>query len=65
MNCRGVFHHAPLKTCRVCGMDSGVRKVKEGHEEQFFIVCEVCGYMTRPHKNQSAATKEWNGSRGD
>lgn len=49
-----------LKHCRVCGMDSGVRKVTVRHPEKFFVVCEVCGYKTRPHTSQAAATREWN-----
>lgn len=52
-----------LKHCRVCGMDSGVRKVTVKVPEKFYVVCEVCGYKTRPHPSQSGATREWNNER--
>lgn len=61
------YHHqqkwSDLKLCRVCGMDSGVRKVTVRHPEKFYVVCEVCGYKTRPHSSQAAATREWNNER--
>lgn len=52
-----------LPVCPKCGMDSGVRKVLygAGTEERYFVVCETCGYMTRPHRRQSSATNEWKG----
>ena len=50
-----------LPVCPNCGMDSGDRKVLygSGAQEKYFVVCETCGYMTKPHTTQSAATKEW------
>jgi len=60
MNSYGRQRLVPLKHCRVCGMDAGARKIKEGAEDQFFIVCEICGFKTKPHKSWSAASKEWN-----
>ena len=61
MNYKGIYKHAPLKPCKKCHMDAGERKVREGVNEQYFVVCTACGYRTKPHKNQSAASKEWNG----
>ena len=52
-----------LKHCRVCGMDSGARKVTVKSPERFYVVCESCGFKTRPHKSQAAATREWNNER--
>jgi hypothetical protein len=60
MNSRGKYHYMSLNTCRVCGMDSGARKVTETEPARFFVVCEACGFKTKPHKVQSEATKEWN-----
>ena len=50
-----------LPVCPKCGMDSGDRKVLygSGAQEKYFVVCSMCGYMTKPHTSQSAATKEW------
>ena len=50
-----------LPVCPKCGMDSGDRKVLygSGAQEKYFVVCSTCGYMTKPHTSQSAATKEW------
>lgn len=61
MNYRGRYNRTPLPPCRVCGMDAGARKVTETVPEKFFVVCGVCGFKTRPHANQSAATREWKG----
>ena len=63
MNFRGQNKFGELKHCRVCGMDSGVRKVTVKLPERFYVVCEVCGYKTRPHTSQSGATREWNNER--
>lgn len=49
----------PLPPCPACGMDSGVRKVSVTIPEQFFVICESCGFKTRPHKTAGAATQEW------
>ena len=48
-----------LPVCPKCGMDSGRRVVSDGIPERYFVVCETCGYMTKPHPTQTAATKEW------
>ena len=63
MNYHGQYKYGELKLCPVCGMDSGVRKVTVKTPERFFVVCEACGYKTRPHNSQSAATKDWNNER--
>ena len=63
MNYHGQHKYAELKNCRVCGMDAGMRKVTVKVPEKFFVVCEVCGYKTSPHNNQSGATREWNNER--
>lgn len=60
MNYRGKRKTVRLKDCPVCGMDSGIRKMTVRVPESFFVVCECCGFMTKPHKSQEAATKEWN-----
>lgn len=60
MNYHGQHKYGELKPCRVCGMDAGARKVTIKVPEKFFVVCEVCGYKTRPHATQAAATREWN-----
>ena len=52
-----------LKVCRMCGMDAGARKVTVKYPEKFYVVCENCGYKTRPHSTQNAATNEWNNYR--
>lgn len=61
MNYRGKYDRVELKECRVCGMDTGKRMVTETVPEKFYVVCEICAFKTKPHKSQSAATKEWNG----
>lgn len=63
MNYGGRPRRTELKHCRVCGMDSGVRKVTVKVPEKFYVVCEVCGYKTGPHTTQSGATREWNNER--
>ena len=52
-----------LPVCPKCWMDSGDRKVLYGNgaQEKYFVVCSTCGYMTKPHPTQTAATKEWSG----
>lgn len=60
MNFRGQYNFVNLKHCKVCGMDAAARKVHEGVEDKFYVVCEVCGFKTKGHKNQSSASKEWN-----
>ena len=63
MNYHGQQKYGELKVCRMCGMDSGIRKVTIKYPERFFVVCEVCGYKTRPQPTQSGATREWNNER--
>ena len=63
MNYHGQHKYTELKPCRVCGMSAGARKVTVKVPEKFFVVCEVCGYKTRPHESQSSATREWNNER--
>lgn len=60
MNYKGQYKRVPLKGCPRCGMHSGKRKVSVTVPEKFFIYCESCGHLTRPHTTQSAATNEWN-----
>lgn len=48
-----------LPVCPNCGMDSGKRFISDTVPEKYFVVCETCGYMTKPHPTQAAATKEW------
>lgn len=60
MNWRGKYKYLDLKPCRACGMDAGARKASETIPEKYYVVCEVCGFKTRPHPTQSAASKEWN-----
>ena len=61
MNYRGKFKFSQLNPCRVCNMDAGERMMTETLPEKFFVVCRVCGFKTRAHASQSAATREWNG----
>lgn len=63
MNRNGRRYPSTLKNCRVCGMDTGERMVTESFPEKFFVVCLCCGFKTRPHKTQNAATFEWNGGK--
>ena len=48
-----------LPVCPKCGMDSGKRCISDTVPARYFVVCETCGFMTRPHPTQTAATKEW------
>ena len=65
MNYRGIYRNVPLSLCRKCGMDSGVRKVTDTAIEQYFVECESCGFKTKYHKSQGAASKEWNGGKNE
>ena len=47
-----------LPVCPKCGMNSGKRFISDTIPERYFVVCETCGYMTKPHPTQTA-TKEW------
>ena len=37
------------------------RFISDTVPERYFVVCETCGYRTKPHGSQSTATKEWSG----
>lgn len=50
-----------LKNCRVCGMDAGARKTNLCVPGDYYVECQICGFKTKLHKTQSAATLEWNG----
>lgn len=63
MNYRGLYTKGELPPCRVCGMTAGKRMVSDENPERYFVVCEVCGFRTKPHPNQSAATKDWIGTK--
>lgn len=52
------FHE--LKGCPRCSRYAGRRKVRQGAEDEFFVMCEVCRYITKGHTTQHAATREWN-----
>lgn len=60
MNHRGKTKFTELRECKICGMDSGIRKVTNSVPEQFFVVCETCGHKTKMHKSLAHATREWN-----
>ena len=47
-----------LPVCPKCGMDSGKRFISDTVPEKYFVVCEPCGYMTKPHPPQTAVPKE-------
>ena len=57
--------YGELKVCRVCGLNAGARKVSVKHPDHFYVVCEICGYKTRPHSTVAGATREWNNERKD
>jgi len=63
MNSHGRYRHVPLGLYRVCGMDSGIRKITTTVPEEHFVVCEVCGFKTKRHKSMAHATREWNGGK--
>ena len=52
------FHE--LNNCPKCNRFAGRRKIRNSIPEEFFVVCEVCGYKTKGHTTQHAATREWN-----
>ena len=29
--------------------------------EQYYIVCQVCGFRTKKHPTRAAATRDWSG----
>lgn len=55
----GKYKRMKLPECPVCDMDSGKRMMTENEPVNYYVVCEVCGFKTRPHPTQSAATNEW------
>ena len=57
---RNKTYKHPLSECPECYMDSGKRMVTETIPEKYVVVCESCGFMTKPHSTQNAATHEWN-----
>lgn len=59
MNGRGRNYFSNLQVCKACGMDAGIRMVTDTVPEEFYVVCQICGYKTRKHSTQSAATNEW------
>lgn len=59
MNYRGQYKRDGLPECPICGMDSGKRIVREGIREDYYVVCETCGFKTKPHPTQAAASHEW------
>lgn len=48
-----------LPTCPSCEMDSGIRMMSTKEPPDFYIVCQICGFKTRPCASLSAATKDW------
>ena len=64
MNKHNRYFRRKLPSCPKCTMDSGKRMVSLTNPERYFVVCEACGFQTKGHPNQSAATREWSdGSR--
>lgn len=59
MTYQGRNRYHELKGCPKCGRYAGRRKTN-AMEDMFFVVCEVCGYKTKGHTTQHAATAEWN-----
>ncbi|MBQ9733948.1 MAG: hypothetical protein IJV74_06915 [Clostridia bacterium] len=61
MNYRGQKKCKPLPPCRVCDLDGGLRMVTDTVPEQYYIVCQVCGFRTKKHPTRAAATRDWSG----
>jgi hypothetical protein len=61
MTSHGKHKLRELSNCRVCGMDSGIRKITTDVPELHFVECEVCGFKTKKHTSMAHATREWNG----
>lgn len=59
MTYHGKYKRMELPECPVCGMYAGKRMMSETEPPQYYVVCEVCGFKTRPHPTQSAASHEW------
>lgn len=60
MNSRNSYFRQELPCCPRCGMYSGRRVAMiETNPEKYFVICEMCGFQTRPHPSQAAATREW------
>lgn len=62
MNKYGKNHCRELPPCRVCGLDGGLRMMTE-NPEQYFIVCQVCGFRTKKFTTRAGATRSWGGSK--
>lgn len=62
MNAHNKRPKLSLALCPRCGMDSGERKVKESTYEQYYVVCETCGYVVGPFGDLSHAVRKWNRS---
>ena len=51
-----------LPACPKCGMDSGRRVVTDIDDvamERYFVICDACGFRTKPRASQAAATHDW------
>ena len=59
MNKGNRYFRYALPVCPKCGMDGGRRGVLETNPEQYFVVCEVCGFQTKPFSTQQGATYSW------
>lgn len=59
MNYKGKTNYSVLPVCPVCGLDSGQRKESAEHPNQYFVVCESCGYRVGPYGTVSAAVYAW------
>lgn len=64
MNKKNKYFKKPLPVCPKCGMDSGKRMVSLTVPEKYYVICETCGFQTKGHADQSAATNEWAGNSG-
>ena len=60
MTYNGKTRFVELNECPRCGRYAGRRKVRLSIKEEFFVMCEVCKYITKGHTTQHAATNEWN-----
>lgn len=48
-----------LSPCPRCRLDSGLRMQTETVPEQFYVVCQSCGYRAGPCADQGRATRAW------
>ena len=63
MTYRGKLKRMDLPECPICGMDAGKRMMSTNEPVSYYVVYEICGFKTRPHPTQSAATKDWQSKR--